>query len=104
MTWIKTINHEDAGPELKKLWDEARSLYPPEYRVSVDAIDESHGGGISQSHTLLPKLLYRRLRPARRSPVAGAAARAEAPRDDRDCRFGHQQLLLLTGIARRVSA
>ena len=21
MTWIKTINHEDAGPELKKLWD-----------------------------------------------------------------------------------
>ena len=58
MTWIKTINHEDAGPELKKLWDEARSLYPPEYRVSVDAIDESHGGGISQSHTLLPKVLY----------------------------------------------
>ncbi len=58
MTWIKTINIEDASPELKKLWEAARSLYPPEYRESVAGIDESRGGGISQSHTLLPKVLF----------------------------------------------
>ena len=60
MTWIKTINPEDAQEPLKSLWEATRALYPPEYQVSVKAegLDESQGGGITQSHSLIPDALF----------------------------------------------
>jgi hypothetical protein len=60
MTWIKTIKPEDADEPLKSLWQATRALYPPEYAVTVEAdgLDESQGGGITQSHTLIPRALF----------------------------------------------
>jgi hypothetical protein len=58
MTWIKTINPEDAGEPLRTLWAQTRALYPPEYGIEVDGVDQSHGGGITQSHSLIPRALY----------------------------------------------
>ena len=58
MTWIKTINLEDADEPLRTLWEQTRALYPPEYRIDVGGIDESQGGGITQSHTLIPQALF----------------------------------------------
>jgi len=60
VTWIKTINPEDADEPLKSLWDATRALYPPEYGIDVRAegLDESQGGGITQSHSLIPRALY----------------------------------------------
>jgi hypothetical protein len=60
MTWIKTIKPEDAEEPLKSLWDATRALYPAEYHQDVQAqgLDESQGGGITQSHSLIPPALY----------------------------------------------
>ena len=60
MTWIKTIDHDAADEPLKSLWDATRALYPPEYAIDVkaDGLDESQGGGITQSHSLIPRALY----------------------------------------------
>ncbi len=60
MTWIKTVRLKDS-PELreKAKW---RLLYPPEYGVPVPVLKEweapERGGGISESHTLIPGAYY----------------------------------------------
>ena len=57
MTWIKTVP-PDEDATLKRVMDATRALYPPEYRVRVDAVDEQEGGGIMMSHTLIPDALH----------------------------------------------
>ena len=58
MTWIKTVNFDDADETLRRLWQQTRDLYPPEYAVAVEGLDESQGGGITQSHSLAPNILF----------------------------------------------
>ncbi len=61
MTWIKTVRLREGGERLRQAmrW---RSLYPKEYGGEVPALKElaapENGGGISDSHTLLPDTLY----------------------------------------------
>jgi alkylhydroperoxidase family enzyme len=57
MTWIKTILPQDADPALRRVLEKTRALYPPEYDVPVEAVDESQGGGVTLSHTLIPQAL-----------------------------------------------
>ena len=61
MTWIKTVSLREGGAKLREAmrW---RALYPKEYAAEVPALAEvastANGGGISDSHTLLPDTLY----------------------------------------------
>jgi hypothetical protein len=61
MTWIKTVSMREGGEKLREAmrW---RKLYPKEYAAEVPALKElaspANGGGISDSHTLLPETLY----------------------------------------------
>lgn len=65
MTWIKTNLLRRAEGEQKAKLREAfrwRSAYPREYGAEVPALveaaGEAAGGGISDSHTLIPDALY----------------------------------------------
>lgn len=62
MTWIKTIPSNEADPELREAMRRYKSLYPIEYRGEVESLkvvaSRQAGGGISDSHSLLPDTLY----------------------------------------------
>ncbi len=58
MTWIKTILPQHADERLRRIFEQTRALYPPEYDVPVEAVDEGQGGGITMSHTLIPDALF----------------------------------------------
>lgn len=58
MTWIKTILPDEADGSLRSILEATRALFPAEYHRPVAAVDESHGGGIVQSHTLIPQALH----------------------------------------------
>ena len=61
MTWITTISPEEAGPELRTAYEEARASYLPEYGVRVPSPaavgDESGAAGIVASHSLIRRAL-----------------------------------------------
>jgi hypothetical protein len=61
MTWIKTVRMRDADEKLREAF-RFRHLYPPEYAADVPSLSKvaspENGGGISDSHTLLPDALY----------------------------------------------
>lgn len=56
--WIRTIGAADASPELLNALNSQTSLYPPEYAIPVDGLDDSDGAGIVMSHSLIPAALY----------------------------------------------
>ncbi len=60
MTWIKTIRPRDGDAKLREAFS-WQKMYPPEYAVEVPSLKEvaapETGGGISQSHTLIPDAL-----------------------------------------------
>ncbi len=62
MTWIKTIKPQEADEALREAMRRYKSLYPIEYRNEVEvlrpAVSRESGGGISDSHSLLPDTLY----------------------------------------------
>jgi hypothetical protein len=62
MTWIKTFKPSDAPEELRAAKRRYQSLYPIEYRSDVEALRtvaaNAEGGGISDSHGLMPDTLY----------------------------------------------
>ena len=65
MTWIETLNFRTATDEQKAKLREAnrwRQMYPREYAAQVPALkeleNEATGGGISDSHTLIPDAMY----------------------------------------------
>ena len=62
MTWIKTINPAEADEALRDAMRRYKSLYPIEYRNEVEVLravaSREAGGGISDSHSLLPDTLY----------------------------------------------
>lgn len=62
MTWIKTIPLREGGEALREA-TRFYKLLPPEYgKVDVPALRElggpANGGGIAQSHSLIPDALY----------------------------------------------
>lgn len=62
MTWIKTVPPSEAGENLREVGRKMRGMYPPEYGGEVESLKElasrANGGGITDSHTLLPETLY----------------------------------------------
>lgn len=57
MAWIKTIPFPTTDERLQKAIDDARALYPVEYRVPVFPSTDG-SGSIMSSHTLMPDALY----------------------------------------------
>jgi hypothetical protein len=57
MAWIRTVPLETADPSLQKALNDQRSLYPVEYAVPVQELDQGLPG-IVASHTLIPQALY----------------------------------------------
>ena len=62
MTWIKTVPPNEADEKLREAMQRYKQLYPIEYRNEVEALKQvasrATGGGISDSHSLLPDTLY----------------------------------------------
>ena len=62
MTWIKTIPPHEADASLREAMQRYKQLYPVEYRNEVEILkpvaSREQGGGISDSHSLLPDTLY----------------------------------------------
>ena len=57
MTWIRTIPQSGADEKLRKAIEGEQMFYPQEYAVPVHP-DDSGGGSIVASHTLIPEALY----------------------------------------------
>jgi hypothetical protein len=59
MTWIKTIGPDQAGAELRRIYEQVRALYPPEYGPPVDAVTRSDGSSdsITAAHSLIPEAM-----------------------------------------------
>lgn len=61
MTWIKTIPLSQADSRLRDCVEEVMQLYPPEYGVPVETVEDSEdgneGASIVMSHSLIPEAL-----------------------------------------------
>jgi hypothetical protein len=59
MTWINTIPFEQADPELRRVYEAVRSLYPAEYRDPVASLVRPDGGtdSITAAHSLIPEAM-----------------------------------------------
>ena len=60
MTWIKTVPYEQAGPDLRRVYEAVRALYPREYGgepvpslVRPDGTSDS----ITAAHSLIPEAM-----------------------------------------------
>lgn len=60
MTWIKTIPYEQAGPDLRRLYDAVGALYPGEYADPVASLVRPDGGSDSvvAAHSLIPEAMH----------------------------------------------
>jgi hypothetical protein len=58
MTWIKTIEFENADPALRRAIEMQRALYPREYATPVHPVGGGETSGIVASHSLIPDALY----------------------------------------------
>jgi len=62
MTWIKTVKPKESDESLRAAMQRYKDLYPIEYRNEVEVLkpmaSRESGGGISDSHSLLPDTLY----------------------------------------------
>ena len=58
--WIRVVERGEASPELMDAVMGQGSLYPEEYKTSVESLAEfdDAGGSIVMSHSLIPKALY----------------------------------------------
>lgn len=59
MTWIRTVEYDAAGPELRAIYEAVRGLYPPEYGPPVEAVTRSDGSSDSvvAAHSLIPEAM-----------------------------------------------
>lgn len=59
MTWIKTVPFEQAGLELRRVYEAVRALYPAEYRDPVAAVTRADGtsDSITAAHSLIPEAM-----------------------------------------------
>jgi hypothetical protein len=60
MTWIRIIPPEKADPELRSLYDQLRTMYPPEYGPPVEPLVRPDGtcDSITAAHSLLPEAMW----------------------------------------------
>ena len=58
MTWIKTIQFEEADERLRRAIEAQRELYPKEYADPVHPVGDGETSGIVASHSLIPEALY----------------------------------------------
>jgi hypothetical protein len=58
MTWIKTVDFDDASPALRRAMEMQRELYPIEYATPVHPVGSGQTSGIVASHSLIPDALY----------------------------------------------
>ncbi len=58
MTWIKTVEFDDASPALRRAIEMQRALYPVEYATPVHPVAGGQTSGIVASHSLIPDALY----------------------------------------------
>ena len=59
MTWIKTTPIDEAGPELRAVYEAIYSLYPREYAEPVPAVMSTDGGtdSVTAAHSLIPEAM-----------------------------------------------
>jgi hypothetical protein len=59
MTWIKTVPYEQADPEMRRLYESIRALYPREYADPVASLVRPDGGSdsIVGAHSLIPEAM-----------------------------------------------
>lgn len=59
MPWIKTTPVEQAGAELRAVYEAVYALYPPEYGPPVPALVRADGGtdSIVAAHSLIPEAM-----------------------------------------------
>jgi hypothetical protein len=60
MTWIKTVPYEQAGPEMRHVYEAIRALYPREYGGEpVPSLVRPDGGSdsITAAHSLIPEAM-----------------------------------------------
>jgi hypothetical protein len=59
MTWIKTTPFEQAGPELRAVYEAIYSLYPRDYADPVAAVTRADGGSdsVTAAHSLVPEAM-----------------------------------------------
>ena len=59
MTWIKTIPPDQAGPELRRIYEQVYALYPAEYADPVRAVTREDGSsdGVVAAHSLIPEAM-----------------------------------------------
>ena len=64
MTWIRTIPPAEAAPELQRIYETLKDLYPPEYGTAVEAVKRPDGGtdSIVAAHSLLPEAMLHTFR------------------------------------------
>ena len=60
MTWINTVPYEQADPELRRVYEAVRALYPAEYRDPVTSLVRPDGGtdSITAAHSLIPEAMW----------------------------------------------
>lgn len=60
MTWIRTVPPQQADPTLRKLYEDLRALYPPEYAVPAPAVTRPDGtsDGVVAAHSLIPEAMW----------------------------------------------
>jgi hypothetical protein len=60
MTWIRTILPQDAPPELRRIYESLRALYPAEYGDPVPAVTRPDGtsDSVVAAHSLFPEAMH----------------------------------------------
>jgi hypothetical protein len=61
MTWIKTVPYDQAGEDLRRVYDAVRALYPAEYGgPPVPSLIRADGGSdsIVAAHSLIPDAMH----------------------------------------------
>lgn len=59
MTWIKTVPYDQAGDELRRVYESTRALYPGEYGSPVPSLLKPDGttDSIVAAHSLIPEAM-----------------------------------------------
>jgi len=59
MPWIKITPYEDAGPELRSVYESIYARYPADYAVPVASLVRQDGGtdSIVAAHSLVPEAM-----------------------------------------------
>jgi hypothetical protein len=59
MTWIKTIGPDEGDDYLRRIYEQVRALYPPEYGPPVEAVTRADGtsDSVTAAHSLIPEAM-----------------------------------------------